>query len=413
MNMDLQKLNYDMSFDVKYEGKDYDLGTVYYSLKDGVVLTTETMLGVYRLAGAMELQQDSYIFSDAFAKELKAALGQGKYVTLLSGEDLTGVDMNLVPENGFGDLYDAAFTFYEEVFKGFETGMVNRIDGGYACQADGQAVAQLLIRVLDFIGKNPEQVLHATESYLMTAMNSAGTSAEERAQVKEAFADLQASQEDFVDAAGDLSAMLQGIVEQPSVAMLLKSFRYEAQTRKLSDGYHSTATYTVNHQGKNVASLSTDSKVHKAAVAVHIPKGNLTVEALQGKMNALENKYNPVSSVTMTWGLYGDTESAAMRASRKNGNAYFTGDFDYADLVVQKGRAYLPLRAVCDMLGEEMGWEKSTKTPYVLQNGKRIEMQGILRDGTAFVGVRAFEQLGYTVTYTSSAEGVKTVQLAK
>lgn len=412
MNMDLQKLNYDMSFDVKYEGKEYDLGTVYYSLTDGVVLTTDTLLGAYQLAGAMD-EKDSYVFSEAFARDFKSAVGQGKYVTLLSGEDMTGVDMSLLPENSFGDLYDAAFTFYEEVFKGFETGMIKKIDGGYECKADGQAVAQLLIQVLDFIGKNPEQVLNATENYLMAAMNSAGVSAEEKAQLQGAFAELKASQEDFVDAAGDMSAMLKGIVKEPSMAMLLNSFSYEAQTKKITDGYHSTASYTVAYKGKNVAKLTADSTTKKAAVAVAVPKGNVTFEDLQGKVKAVENRYNPVSDLTMTWGLYGDNEGASLSASRKNGNAYFTGDFDYTDLVVKNGRAYLPLRAVCDMLGEEVGWENATKTPYVMHNGNRVEMKGLLQDGTAFVGVRAFEKLGYTVTYTPSAEGEKTVKLAK
>ena len=52
------------------------------------------------------------------------------------------------------------------------------------------------------------------------------------------------------------------------------------------------------------------------------------------------------------------------------------------------------------MLGEDVGWEKTTKTSYVMQNGKRVNMNVLLQDGKSFVGVRAFEQLGYTVTYT-------------
>ena len=74
---------------------------------------------------------------------------------------MTGVDMEGVSMSG---LQDAVFTFYEDVFKGFETGMVKKISGGYAIQADGQQVAQLMINMLDFIGKNPEQVLNANRS---------------------------------------------------------------------------------------------------------------------------------------------------------------------------------------------------------------------------------------------------------
>ena len=173
MNLDMDTMKYDMSFDVNYEGKKYDLGTVYYSLADGIVVTTDTLLGAYQLAGAVEEKNDSYLFTEAFARDFKAALGQQKYITLISAEDMTGVDMEGVSMSG---LQDAVFTFYEDVFKGFETGMVKKISGGYAIQADGQQVAQLMINMLDFIGKNPEQVLNATEAYMMTVMDSMNAS---------------------------------------------------------------------------------------------------------------------------------------------------------------------------------------------------------------------------------------------
>lgn len=413
MNMDLDKMNYDVSFDVKYEGKNYDMGTMYYSLTDGVVVTTDTLLGAYQLAGAVDENSDSYVFSDAFARDFKAALGQQKYISLLSAEDLTGVDMSEVaPEDGFGDLYDAVFTFYEDVFKGFETGMVKPISGGYEIKADGQDVAQLLINLLDFVGKNPEQVLNATEAYMMAVMDSTEATAEERAQLKEAFAELKASQQDFVDGASDLSALLKEIVKEQSVATVLNSFSCEGQIKKITDGYHSTAQYAVTHKGKNVAKVTTDSTTKKSAVQITVPKGGITLDDLQDKMTKLENKYNPVTGVTMTWGWDGDNENADLQATRKDA-AFFGNDYDYTELIVKNGRAYLPLRAICDMLGENVGWENATKTPYVMQNGKRVDMKGLLQDGRAFVGVRTFEKLGYTVTYTPLEDGVKTVEIAK
>ena len=35
-----------------------------------------------------------------------------------------------------------------------------------------------------------------------------------------------------------------------------------------------------------------------------------------------------------------------------------------------------------------------------MKDGERIDMKGKLKDGRAFVGVRDFEKLGYTVEYT-------------
>ncbi len=410
MNLDMDTMKYDLSFDVTYEGKQYDLGTMYYSLTDGIVVTTDTLLGAYQLAGAVEEKSDSYVFTDAFARDFKAALGQQKYITLVSAEDMTGVDLEGVDMSG---LQDAVFTFYRDVFKGFETGMVKKIDGGYAVQADGQQVAQLMIDMLDFIGRNPEQVLNATETYMMTVMDGMNASAEEKAQMQEGFAQLRASEQDFVDGASELSAMLGEVVKEPSVSMVLDSFQYDAQVKKNGDGFRSTALYDITHKGKKVVKITTDSTMQRSTKTVTIPKGGMTPEELQSKMVRLENKYNPVVGVTMTWGWYGDNEGVNLEASRKEGSAVFGGDFDYTDLVVKNGRAYLPLRAICDMLGEDVGWENATKTPYVMQNGKRVNMQGLLQDGRAFVGVRTFEQLGYTVTYTPLDDGGKMVEIMK
>ena len=408
MNLDMDTMKYDMSFDVNYEGKKYDLGTVYYSLTDGVVVTTDTLLGAYQLAGAVEEKNDSYLFTEAFARDFKAALGQQKYITLISAEDMTGVDMEGVSMSG---LQDAVFTFYEDVFKGFETGMVKKISGGYAIQADGQQVAQLMINMLDFIGKNPEQVLNATEAYMMTVMDSMNVSAEDKAQIKEGFAELKASEQDFVDGASDLSAMLKEIVKEPSISMVLDSFKYNAEVKQLAEGFRSTEVYDVTHNGKRVAKITTDSTMMSSNETVTIPNGGMKLEELQNQMARLENKYNPVVGVIATWGWGGDNE-ASLQANRKEGSAVFGGNYDYTDLVVKNGRAYLPLRDICDMLGEDVGWEKATKTAYVMQNGKRVNMNVLLQDGKAFVGVRAFEQLGYTVTYTLQ-EDEKMVEIMK
>ena len=127
----------------------------------------------------------------------------------------------------------------------------------------------------------------------------------------------------------------------------------------------------------------------------------MTPEELKDKLAVLENKYNPVTGVTLMWGSYGDNEFADIMTRRSVAEgSYFSGDYHWSDMMVEDGRAYLPLRLLADILGEEVGWENSTKTPFVMKDGERIDMKGKLKDGRAFVGVRDFEKLGYTVEYT-------------
>lgn len=51
---------------------------------------------------------------------------------------------------------------------------------------------------------------------------------------------------------------------------------------------------------------------------------------------------------------------------------------------MKNGRAYLPLRDICDMLGEDVGWEKTTKTSYVMQNGNSVNMNVLCMTGKSF-----------------------------
>lgn len=410
MNMNMDTLAYDMSFDVTYEGRAYDLGTMYYSMTDGVYVTTDTLWGVYQMAGElMEGYEYSYIFSDSFAKDFQKILAEDEYVELVSTDYLTGVDVgSVLPESSMNDLYDAVFTFYEDVLDGFETGMVKQINGGYAIKADGQEVAQLLVDLLDFVAENPEQIIDATEAYMTVVMDSAmAGSPEEAAAVQEELAAMfeqaRASQADFVDAAAQMSAILADTIQEPGVAAVLDAFSYDAKVKKNGNGFDSTAAYTITNKGKQVLSLTTDAVMKESDVKVTMPNGGMTVDELNEKLAVLENtKYNPVTGVSVTWGMYGETDYADLYAMRSVAEGtYFSSNYNWSELIVEDGRAYLPLRAICDLLKEEVGWENSTKTPYVVKDGERMDMKGKLQDGRAFVGVRDFEKLGYTVTYTS------------
>lgn len=419
MNMNINTLEYDMAFDVTYDGKKYDLGTMYYSLNHGVYVTSDTLLGAYQMAGSfMKDDEDSYLFSDAFEKDLKAVLAQDKYIELVSMKDMTGVDMEAaMPQNGMGDLYDAVMTFYEDVLDGFETGMVKEIPGGYAIQADGRKVAQLLVDLLDFVAKNPEQVINATEVYMDAVMDSMalGTPEETAAAKQEMaamFAEARASQNDFVAAAKDMSTFLKGTMQDKSVAMILDGFAYKAEVKKAGDGFDSTASYELKNKGKNVLHMATNATMKKAVVKVSVPEKAISVDDLTAKLEALENKYNPVTGVTMSWGYDGENHEAELYKNRKEAT-FFGSNYDLTEMTVKDGRAYLPLRVICDALGENVGWENATKTPYVMQSGQRIDMKGLLQDGRAFVGVRDFEKLGYTVTYASSEDGYKEAVIAR
>lgn len=408
MNMNIDTLEYDMAFDVAYGGKTYDLGKMYYSLDKGVFVTSDTLWGVYQIACSMTDNKDQYVMSDAFAKDFKAVLAEDRYIELVSVEQMTGVDMDeVMPEQNMTELYDAVFTFYEDVLDGFETGMIKEINSGYQIEADGREVAQLLADLLHFVAANPEQVIDATETYMMAVMDSveAGTpeeTAAAKAEMAALFAQARASQDDFVMAADQFGYIIKGMMQDPGVAMMLDSFKYVATVKKAGDSFDSVAAYTVKHEGKNVCKLVTDSVMKKADVQIDFPASGMTADELNEKLAKLEDKYNPVKGVSVTWGMYGETEYADIHTMRSVAEGtFFSSNYNWSEIIIEDGRAYLPLRMIAETLGEKVGWEKDTKTPYVWMDGQRIAMKGKLQGDRAFVGIRDFEKLGYTVTYMS------------
>ena len=154
--------------------------------------------------------------------------------------------------------------------------------------------------------------------------------------------------------------------------------------------------------------MKTSTKIMKFDAKISVPESYVEMSALEEKLTALEDKYNPVIGAEIDWGFEkGDTE-AILYAVRKH---YDDSALEWTNVVVEEGRAYVPLRLIAEKLGEEVGWENATKTPYVMKDGQRIDMKGLLQGSTAYVGVRDFEKLGYTVDYTVDEYGVREARI--
>ncbi len=70
------------------------------------------------------------------------------------------------------------------------------------------------------------------------------------------------------------------------------------------------------------------------------------------------------------------------------------------------GRTYLPLRMVGESLGETVGWDQAAHQAYVLQNGQRINMTGIIVDSRTYIKMRDFEKLGFAVGWNDNTRTV-------
>ena len=121
-------------------------------------------------------------------------------------------------------------------------------------------------------------------------------------------------------------------------------------------------------------------------VQVIAPAGAVSLAELQGRMPRQ-------MTVNIDTGNYSSS------------NGLFTNSGRLSVQMVD-GRTHLPLRMVGESLGETVGWDQAAHQAYVLQNGQRINMTGIIVNNRTYIKMRDFEKLGFTVGWNDSTRVV-------
>lgn len=401
MNMDDMSFMFDV--DAKYKNQEYSFGRWYYGTKDGVYVSTETVWSAYRLMQDMTEDTDSYFFSDAFAQEWKSMLDRDQYICVLDMKEdlgLTQEELDALIPSSYDSVYEAAINMYKDGFSGFSTGMVTRIQNGYQVEATGTEVGQMLVSLLDYMAQNPEPVINALEEYLKVTMQASGAT---EAEIADLTSSMQAAREDveaFRTVLADVKDAVATGMKNETVAALLNGFHYTSEFTKVNDRYYGSENYQMAYKGSTMCAITSSMRMEEARGSVVFPSISVRPDAITTELETLTDKYNPVTGVSATW--YYDEPTAFLTEERAE-PVYWGGSVSpIVEYVVQDGRIYLPLRSICDMLGETVTWDQATKTASVVQGETVIPMDGILVDSTSYIGVRGFEALGYQVTYTNT-----------
>lgn len=411
MTMEMDTLKYVMAIDVKYDGKTYDLGDFYFA--DGMYVSSSMVLGLLDLYKDLaDVAEGSYLLNDAFNTALKAELDQTPYISLLSAAEMqemqAGSDMFA---GNMKELYDSVLKFYTDAFSGFTTGMVSEIPGGYKIAMNGKAVAQLALDFMDYFAANPTVILDAATTYMLDCMKFVNATEEEIAAFESEMAEAAADTEGLKAAIAEIKAVIEEAAAMPAVVQVLDSFSYEATMVRSGAAYVSDEVFSIKDGNTVVLNSTSKSRMSISAGSVAAPTGSVSVDEIGEKIASVSNAYNPVVGVTAMWGWSADASEAMLTTERAD-IALFGAESTITPFVVQEGRAYLPLREICNDLGETVTWNKAERTAYIVRDGESIAMQGVLQDGKSFVSVRDFEKLGYTVEY-KSVDGLKEASIMK
>lgn len=141
------------------------------------------------------------------------------------------------------------------------------------------------------------------------------------------------------------------------------------------------------------------------------------VEDYQKALEKEYNKLDPYKQIDISWYDYYQDEPNYSNINRYrtiNNNDYYTPcDYDSKQFYIIDGRIYLPMRYIAESFGETVEWDGANRKAYVVRENEKIDMTGIIYDGTTYVRVRDFEKLGYAVNYEENEWGDKIATIIK
>ena len=420
MLMDLGDTSYTMGLNVSYDDKTYDLGDIFYGPTEGVYLSGETVLGAMEIfADVTGIEETSYLTNPEFLKELEANLNKTGYIALLSMDEMGLTTEELATMNGnmesmdTEELYTIILKLYTDAFSDFSTGMVTKSGNGYELKADGKKISELVLNLIDYVGANYGEVTTAVQEYTLAVMKISGSGEEELAMLEESFAAMTEVDAEEVKMLTDaIKSSAQEVLTMPEMIKVMDSFDYTGSIQKEGNAYVSKELITIMNGTEQVAKMTTTGKTLSSTKKVVVPTAITSVDDFATSMEVLENKYNPVNSVSLNW-WSDDTEMMAAYTEERAENSIFGGNFSYVEYLVEDGRMYAPLRVVTESLGEVVEWNNAEKTSYVTVDGEKIPMTGMIAEGTTFVQIRDFEKLGYEVVYENLGDMEKLATVTK
>lgn len=291
----------------------------------------------------------------------------------------------------------------EQVLSGFSSGVVSKSGSQYTMSLTPESGAELLVSLLTYLVNHAEDL----GSYLTSAladfsdaeMNTLGLDPAKRSEyivmVQEGINELVADREEIL---AQISAM-----SGPASEEFIQPFagsQYTATIKKTgTQAYDSTALVKIMYQDpQNLAdrldlSISGSSEVAACpAFTVEVPSEKVITLA------ELERRTTQTMKVQTASGSY----QLMKGDSRSQGTI---------GVKIIDGATYLQLRKVAETLNEQVGWDPALRSAYVVKaDGTRINMTGMILNGSTYIKIRDFNALSYQISWDAAT---KTVTIVK
>lgn len=356
-----------------------------------VYVKIDDLVAFCKTFGYQELNRQLAIFGDAqylsiSSKDLTDAM-------LATGQPVYNITNIKKQQALYQKLMDG---LTQQVFDEYETGMVKQNGNKFTLTIDKQSVLNNLEPFLAYSINNAEKISSFSTSFLQSldteelAMLSLTpqTKTTVISEINEVTNDVIANRSLYLSQVSGMSA-----AAQQGSSMVGDKTGLTIVAEKLgNESYKQTADLVFNISDPYNPSDAIDIALNSTAEINGIDPFTVTVPTTGIiSLTELQKRMPRVLTIDTTRKQY----------TYNQGFKYGSGAIEVR---IVKGRIYLPVRTVGNAMNETVGWNSTIKQAYVIKNGKTINLAGAIFNGRAFIKIRDFEKLGYTVIWNSATK---------
>jgi len=392
---DLNAMYLNMDIKVKIDGKGNNEPVKLIIADNTIYVSKNAITEALRLQEEFGEDEVSPLVAEKLLQELKDT----DYIVISEMDDVYG---SFSYKEDYTVLVESAKEYLKNAFKGFDSKLITKTSNGYTVELTAESAVTFAERLVKYISENKKLVFDETMKYLEKIYAAIEiTGMEGSVEAAEVMAEFEGMRESFYSAIDVASAYMESGGQKEIIEMLDRSYIK-------SEIYKKGSVYGQNIEGELVfdsiiaGNIKSKSEMTAKTVKKNPVAGKtITVEELENLYNVLENKYNPIETIEISWySWYEPGDNADVGKYRADGKYVW----DYQPYVIIEERVYLPLRYIGETFGEDVQWDDASKEAYVVRGSEKIDMTGVLIDGKTMVKVRDFEKLGYKIDYTQDED---------
>lgn len=405
---DLNKAYLNLNIKFKLDGKE-NTDPINFMMIDNKLYVSKNVLSEmlkFRDDLKLDLDETDVLIAEKLIEELKDV----DYIILpnqygISGmEELENSNISVTYKDNKA-IIESAKKYLTNAFKGFESKLIKKTSNGYVMELNAKDVWSFISRLVKYISENKELIFDETIKYLETVYaNMEIKDGAEAIDTKSVIEEFQGLKEDFYKGIDEIYKSIKTIEteEKDGLDEIINMF---GQSYLKNEIYKEGNTYGQKLDAKlmieGILSGSIKSKTTispKAVKKALAPNKIITTEEIEELYKKLENKYNPVKTIEISWYRDYPEGGAFVDIYRANGSSDYTSQ-PYA---MKEGRIYITFEDIFEALVEKEQWywsAENNRAYFLLSDGQEFYMEGLTINGEAMIRVKDFEKFGFTVEY--------------